>query len=71
MVHNMHFKYKDLKRKIISQMLLESPESFMPHDDFVAIILKCTVCCSHCLKAPQNSFLINGYRAKKNKKKNI
>ena len=61
----MHFKYKDLKRKIMSQMLLQSPESFTPHDDFVGIILKFTVCCSHCLKAPQNSFLINGYKAKK------
>ena len=49
----------------MSQMLLQSPESFTPHDDFVGIILKFTVCCSHCLKAPQNSFLINGYRAKK------
>ena len=26
------------KRKIISQMLLQSPEIFTPHDDFVGII---------------------------------
>ena len=49
----------------MSQMLLQSPESFTHHDDFVGIILKFTVCCSHCLKAPLNSSLINGYKTKK------
>ena len=46
-------------------MLLTSPESCMPHNDFVGIILKFTVCCSHCLKTPHNSFLNNGNRATK------
>ena len=50
-------------------MLLPSPESFTPHDDFVCIILKFTVCCSHFLKAPHNSFLIIIDRAKKEKEK--
>ena len=42
----MHFKYEDLKLKIMSQIVLQSPKSFTPHDDFVGIILKFTVCCS-------------------------